>query len=60
MKIDQLIEYDMNENIFLGKETSSRSVFVDFCFSIKLYMKYKQAICSLVSMYFDISQNEMQ
>ena len=56
MKLDQLIEYN-KRNIFFqnlcekwGRETSSRRLFI---FLRKLNMRWKQVICSLVSIYSD-------
>ena len=62
MKLGQLIEY--KRNIFLqllyrkwGRETSCRPL---FNFLQKINMKQKQAVCSLISIYFDSSQLGMQ
>ena len=56
MKFGQFIKYS-KINIFLqklwrkwGKETSSRPLFI---FLKKLNMRWKQVVCSLVSIYFD-------
>ena len=60
MKFGQLIEYD-KRNIFLqkfcgkwGKETSSRPLFI---FLKKLKMRWKQAVCRLVSLYISLALN---
>ena len=62
MKFGQLIEYN-KRNIFLqklcrkwGKETSSRPLY----FLKKLNMRWKQVVCSLVSIYFDSPQLGIQ
>ena len=59
MKFGQLIEYNKG-NIFLqkfyrkwGKEASSRALFY---FSKNLNMRWKQGVCSLISIYFDSPQ----
>ena len=63
MKFGQLIEYNKG-NIFLqklcgkwGRETSSRPLFI---FLKKLNMRWKEVVCSLVSICFDSSQLDIQ
>ena len=62
VKLGQVIEYNKRK-VFLqtscrkwGKETSSRPL----CFLKKLYMKQKQVVCSLVSIYFGSLQLGIQ
>ena len=56
MTFGQLIEYN-KRNILLQKNSAEneagRLVPDSFCFFKKLYIRQKQVVCSLVSLYFD-------
>ena len=52
MKFGQLIEY-FKRNIFLQKSCRKWGRETSLCFLRKLYMRQKQVVCTLVSMYLD-------
>ena len=56
MKFTQLIEYDTRNILIqktMHKNEAGKLVPAAFCFLKKLFIRQKEMVCSLISLYFD-------